>query len=84
MFPVDAMIMAAIVASFALFVTAHISLVFGLAARRPRWRGAVVLVLPPLAPYWGIRSGLRGRSFVWLGALIAYGCALTLGFASGG
>lgn len=67
----DELVAAALVLAFALAVTAHVTLVVGLAGRAPRWRALVALVLPPLAPYWGW-SGLRRRAVLWLGAAAAY------------
>jgi hypothetical protein len=54
------------------FLGAHVSLVGGLVTRRPRYRAAVAFALPPLAPYWGWRAGLRRRVYVWTSALLLY------------
>lgn len=64
--------------AFGILVTAHVSLVVGLLLRRPRWRGLVALVLPPLAPYWGYETGLRLRTLVWVGAVCVYAVARIL------
>jgi hypothetical protein len=65
----------ALVVLFALFLTAHLALAWGLLIeRRPNWQGLLVL-LPPLAwlaPYWGLRHGMRVRSWLWLGSLLSY------------
>lgn len=61
-----------LVASFATLVTSHVALALGLAARRPRWRGAVALLVPPLAPWWGLEAGLRVRSALWITGACAY------------
>jgi hypothetical protein len=58
--------------SFALLVTAHVALAVGLALRRPRWRGLLALVVPPLAPYWGMEERMRLRSLLWVGSLAVY------------
>jgi hypothetical protein len=55
----------------AVVVTAHVTLVAGLAGRPPRWRALVALAVPPLAPYWGW-SSLRRRSLMWVAAAVAY------------
>jgi hypothetical protein len=65
---VDHVVLVLLVVSFASLVTVHVALAFGLAMRRPRWRGAVAFLLPPLAPYWGMRV----RSLLWLIALASY------------
>ena len=67
--------MVAVVVAFATLLTAHVTLVFGLAARSPRWRGVVGAVVPPLAPFWGSRAGMKGRSFMWVAGALAYAVA---------
>jgi hypothetical protein len=64
--------MAALLGSFALLVTVHVALAAGLFCRAPRWRGALALLLPPLAPYWGMRERMRVRTSLWLGSLMVY------------
>jgi hypothetical protein len=71
----DAVELALVVLAFGALVTVHVALAFGLFARRPRWHGAVALLLPPLAPYWGARQGLRARTFAWLALALAYAVA---------
>ncbi|MGH7270424.1 MAG: hypothetical protein ACREJ3_08330 [Polyangiaceae bacterium] len=60
--------MAWLVASFATFITAHVTLVVGLAVRGPRRfsRSALALIVLPLAPYWGMRAGMGARSALWV------------------
>lgn len=67
----DEIVAGLLVTAFAVFVTAHVALVFGLARTPPRWRAAVALVVPPLAPYWGWQR-LRRRAIVWVAAALAY------------
>ena len=74
----DALELGFVVLAFAALVTVHVALAFGLFAQRPRWHGALALLLPPLAPYWGARQGLRGRTFAWLALALAYVTALIL------
>jgi hypothetical protein len=74
----DAVLMTALVLLFAAFATAHVAIAFGLTLRQPRWRGPVVLFVAPLAPYWGLKAGLRLRSWLWIGSLVGYAVALTL------
>ena len=57
--------------AFAFVVTAHVTLVVGLAARPPRWRALVALVVPPLAPWWGW-TVLRRRSVLWVVSALGY------------
>jgi hypothetical protein len=54
------------------FVTAHVALVVGLARRDVWWRAALALAVPPLAPWWGHRAGLRVATIAWCAALALY------------
>ncbi|MCA9598616.1 MAG: hypothetical protein KC776_35135 [Myxococcales bacterium] len=72
MAPVDFVLLASLVGSFALLVTVHVALIAGLTARHPRWRGAVAFLVPPLAPYWGMEEGMKRRAALWLVALCVY------------
>ena len=67
----DELVAGALVLAFAVVVTAHVTLVVGLAGRAPRWRALVALVVPPLAPYWGW-DGLRRRSVLWVAGAVVY------------
>jgi hypothetical protein len=69
---VDLAVMLALVGSFALLVTAHVAIAVGLALKPPRWRGPVALLLPPLAPFWGMRERMRIRTRLWVAALFVY------------
>ena len=62
----------ALLLAFALLLTAHVDLVWGLAWRRPWWRALVALPVAPLAPYWGARAGMHVRAAVWTASAIAY------------
>jgi len=64
--------------AFAMLVTAHVRLLFGLLARPPRLRALWALVVPPLAPFWAYREKLRGWATVWAVALVAYAVTLLL------
>ena len=65
--------------AFGLLITAHVVLAASLAIeRRPRWRGLVALLVPPLAPYWGMEERMRLRSALWPAAAAAYVVALAL------
>lgn len=71
----DLALVAVLVSSFALGLTAHVAIAIGLARRRPRRRALLALVLPPLAPIWALRARLFGRAAVWLGAFAIYAAA---------
>lgn len=71
----DAVVLIALVVSFAALVTAHVALAFGLTLARPRWRGPVALLVPPLAPYWGMEAGMKRRAALWVTALVIYALA---------
>jgi hypothetical protein len=73
----DEVVAATLVVAFAILVTAHVTLLVGLAARAPRWRALVALVVPPLAPYWGWQA-LRRRSVAWMAGAGAYAVLLVV------
>jgi hypothetical protein len=56
-------------------MTTHIALVTVLANREPRWRAAVALMMPPLAPFWGLREGVPRMKFaaqIWVASAAIY------------
>lgn len=59
-------------ASFALAITALLATAAGLFFRRPRWRSAVVLLFPPLAPWWAARERMYIRAGTFLLGTVAY------------
>jgi hypothetical protein len=59
-----------------LYAGSHLAILVGLFRVPPKYMGFVALVLPPLAPYYAWRRGLRRRTLVWLGALLAYAAAV--------
>lgn len=73
----DSLALATLILAFATLVTVHVAIAGRLALRsRPRWRGLVALVVPPLAPIYGYREGWRKTSALWLVAVIVYVVAL--------
>lgn len=74
----DVLVLVALVVSFAALVTAHVALAVGLTLARPRWRGPLALLVPPLAPYWGMEAGMKRRAAAWVTALAVYALARIL------
>jgi hypothetical protein len=72
----DAVHVGVLLTAFATLVTMHLTLAIGLLRRAPRWRAALGLVVPPLAPWWGWREKMRVRSALWGVAAVVYGAAL--------
>jgi hypothetical protein len=68
----DAMLAGSLVLAFALFVTAHVTLVAGLATRAERWHALVAFFALPLAPYLGYANGMRKRAALWGLSAAAY------------
>lgn len=74
------MVLGAVILGFATLVTVHVFIAVRLFLRaRPRWRGLVALVVPPLAPIWAYREGWRVAPTVWLVAVLVYLVAAVLG-----
>jgi len=63
--------------SLSAWMVADVALVAGL-ARQTWWRGAIALVLPPLALAWGWNAGMRTRAYAWGAALVAYAIAVAI------
>jgi hypothetical protein len=68
----DLVVIITLVLAFALFITAHVAIVYGLAVRPPRWRALAALLLAPLAVYWAWREKMRVRAGIWGAALALY------------
>ena len=69
----DYLVLAALVVTFATFVTVHMTLVGRLIWYvRPRWRSALALALPPLAPIWGYQQGWRRSATLWVASVVGY------------
>jgi hypothetical protein len=68
----DLVVVVMLVLAFALFLTAHVALLYGLAVRAPRWRAAAAFFFAPLAVYWGFRERMRIRAGIWSAALALY------------
>ena len=68
----DIVVVALLVLAFAWLVTVHVTIVFGLAKKQPRWRAAAAFVLPVLAPYWAFREQMRVRAGMWVGGIVVY------------
>ena len=71
----DLVVVVVAIVSCAFALLAHASIVAALATRSPKWRAAVALVVPPLAPYWAWREKLRGRTITWIASAIVYAIA---------
>lgn len=68
----DLVVVITLVLAFALFITAHVAIVYGLAVRPPRWRAAAALLVSPLGVYWAWREQMRIRAGIWGAALALY------------
>lgn len=72
----DALLVGGMILTSAVIATIHVAIVLGLVVRDPRWRAIVALVVPPLAPYWALQSGMRKRGIVWIGSVVVYSSLL--------
>ncbi len=74
----DIVLLAALVLSCALAITAHIAIVFGLFARKMPGKAAISLFVLPLAPVWAMTNKMLVRGGIWIFAVIVYGVAWLL------
>lgn len=77
--PMGWLLYAAILVLFAGWAAVHVSLCWTLAVHQ-WWRGAVSLVVFPLAPWWGQALGHNRLASAWVLLLAAYAVALVAGF----
>jgi hypothetical protein len=71
----DELAAAVLIGSLAAWGVLHVQIALRLLFARPRWRGLVALVFPPIAPYWAARSGDRARAVAWTASLLIWGTA---------
>ncbi len=74
----DIVVFGSLVFAAALFFTAHVVVTWGLVRHHPRWRAPIGFFVPPLAPFWAWREGMRVRAIVWVVALVGYVVARVL------
>ena len=67
-----------IASALAVFVAAHLALVAGLARRHAWGRALLALLVPPLAPWWGYREGMRVAAIAWCAALALYSAGVAV------
>jgi hypothetical protein len=74
----DAAVTIGVVLTFAILVTVHAAILFGLGRRRRLGEVLAALVVPPLAPYWAFLRGMRARGVAWIASAALYAVALAL------
>jgi hypothetical protein len=68
----DLIVVISLIVAFALLITAHVAITYGLVRRAPRWRAPIAFFVVPLAPYWAWREKMKVRAGIWTGALVLY------------
>jgi hypothetical protein len=68
----DEVVVALLLCGLGAWAYLHVTLAWKLAARAPRWRGAVGLAVPPLAAYWGWLAGYRVHVSAWALVLVTW------------
>ncbi len=72
-------VLGALLVAFATFVTVHLWIAVKLVVwAKPRYRGVVALVVPPLAPMWAYRERWPVLCWLWIGAVVAYAASLAV------
>jgi hypothetical protein len=74
----DEAVSTGLVVAFASLVTAHVTLVAGLAARPPRWRALAGLLVFPLALLWARDERMHRRVVLWVTSAAVYAVLLWL------
>ena len=73
---VDLVVVLVVLLAFAAWLTLHVVLAVGLGRRTRPLLGWTALVVVPVAPWLGMRAGLRTRSIAWVVAGCVYLTAL--------
>jgi len=69
----DELLLGILLLSFAIFATTHVVVAGRLMWRvKPRYRGLIALLVPPLALVWAFRQKWRVLCWTWLGSVLAY------------
>ncbi|MEZ4298024.1 MAG: hypothetical protein R3B70_23910 [Polyangiaceae bacterium] len=76
----DSIVLGALLLAFATLVTVHVAIAVRLLSRKEdRWRGALSLVVPPVAPIWALQRGWRRSAVIWVSSVVVYATALIVG-----
>jgi hypothetical protein len=75
----DIVILSVTLVAFALLVTVHCAIAFGLVQRPPRSQAFLAFLVLPLAPYFALREKMTFRGGLWIVSALAYGLARWLG-----
>lgn len=79
----DVVVLLLMLLGLGVLITAQVRLVCVLVFfEKPRWRGLLALLLPPLAPWFGWRAGRRWNAGVWLVAAVLYAVGRGVSLAS--
>lgn len=65
-------------AALLVHAAAHVAIAVGLARRREWRKAALGFFLPPLAPVWAWRAGMRMLVRAWAGSLGVYAAGVAL------
>jgi hypothetical protein len=75
----NAVVLGALLVSFAVFVTCHVAIAARLfLSARPRYRGLVALVVLPLAPMWAYQERWLKLCWTWVGSVASYALAVAV------
>ncbi len=74
----DTTVTLGLVGAFALLVTLHVAIFYGLLRRRHVAQGLGAFVVPPLAPWFAFTRGMRALAIAWIASAALYGVGLFL------
>jgi hypothetical protein len=73
---VDLALILLVCLSLSAWISVHVALSVSIGRRQGRAKGWLSLVLFVLAPYFGLRGKIRGKSIAWVLLALTYGVAL--------
>lgn len=59
-------------------VGAHVAIAVRFASAREWRQASLAFLVPPLAPVWGWRAGMRALVYAWMGALAVYAIGIAV------
>jgi hypothetical protein len=76
----NTVVLVTLVMALATLVLTHLTIAVRLLLRvKPRYRGLLALLVPPLAPVWAYGQRWRRLCWLWLAAVLIYAAALVAG-----
>jgi len=75
----NTVVLAVLVSSLATLLLTHLTIAVKLVRQvKPRYRGLLALLVPPLAPLWAYRQRWQRLCWLWVSAVLIYATAVVV------